>query len=61
MMHRSKKCYYSKKRNIINVEIDLLLDLKKDLQNIQDSWPQIVFELQQVAKEMQIISNLQII
>lgn len=41
------------KRGIsLDVEINLFSDLKIDLQNIRDSWPQILFESQQVAKEM---------
>ncbi|XP_025192704.1 uncharacterized protein LOC112592770 [Melanaphis sacchari] len=46
------------KRGIsLDVEINLLSDLKKDLQNIRDSWPQILLETQQVAKEMQIVQH----
>lgn len=47
-----------RKRGIsLDVKFNLLSDFKKDLQNIRDCWPQILFQSQQVAKEIQIIPN----
>lgn len=46
------------KRGIsLNDEINLESDLKKDLQNLRNSWPQVILESQKMAREMKIMPN----